>query len=144
MATIDVSILQLTGTSYLSVNLLDGSKTWKRDGRIFPCSYAFVQEKGMVDKPGYSYSLSTLLNTSTAFLKTKHQPVVRLDWRISNQSCSRAKQSSSYACKSNTKCVDFDAKVGGYLCNCHQGYVGNPYHYPGCIGWYLQLPSLII
>ncbi|XP_047982091.1 putative wall-associated receptor kinase-like 11 [Salvia hispanica] len=101
--------------------------------RLFPCSYSFVKEKGSINKPAHMYNLSILQQSSGAFFyKNPSLQVVSLDCRIGDQNCSRASLNSTYACQSNSHCVDFGAGIGGYLCNCSQGYAGNPYIYPGC------------
>ncbi|KAI3918183.1 hypothetical protein MKX01_041503 [Papaver californicum] len=54
-------------------------------------------------------------------------PVI-LDWAIRDlPSCEQAKQnSSSYACGTNTICLD-SQNGRGYSCYCQKGYEGNPY-----------------
>ncbi|XP_031102187.1 wall-associated receptor kinase 2-like [Ipomoea triloba] len=51
---------------------------------------------------------------------------------IGNLSCKEAQNSSGYACKANSHCVDSDTGKGGYMCRCDDGYEGNPYISPGC------------
>ncbi|XP_042012515.1 wall-associated receptor kinase-like 8 isoform X2 [Salvia splendens] len=120
------------GTQLLGVGLLDLTKILNRT-RLFPCSYAFVKEKGSINEPAYSYNLSILQQRSGAFFeKNEALQVVRLDWRIGDQNCSQAHRNSTYACQANSHCVDFGAEIGGYLCNCSKGYIGNPYLYQGC------------
>ncbi|KAG6402271.1 hypothetical protein SASPL_139148 [Salvia splendens] len=120
------------GTWYLSIGLFDLTKIVNRK-RLFPCSYAFVKEKGIINKPTYTYDSSILQQSSAAFSqKNQWQQVVSLDWRIGDRNCSRARRNSTYACQANSHCVDFGADIEGYLCNCSHGYVGNPYLYPGC------------
>ncbi|XP_057797246.1 wall-associated receptor kinase-like 1 [Salvia miltiorrhiza] len=111
------------------------------DGKVSSCSYAFLQEKVRPNESTVSYPLS-FLNNSNEFLQDgwtwKNRvapPVVRLDWRINGtRNCSQAKKTiSSYACRDiNSDCVDYNASVGGYLCRCNQGYIGNPYLPHGC------------
>ncbi|XP_057797250.1 wall-associated receptor kinase-like 1 [Salvia miltiorrhiza] len=113
------------GASTLSAGLTDLSKSWK-SVRVFPCSYAFLMEKGSPNGSGYSYNYSILKQKSTDFINNDEM-VVRLDWRAGNHNCSHTPRNSSFACKANTDCVDFGSEVEGYLCKCSKGYVGNPY-----------------
>ncbi|XP_010248080.1 PREDICTED: wall-associated receptor kinase 2-like [Nelumbo nucifera] len=69
-----------------------------------------------------------------------------LDWAIlRNQSCEEAQRSATtYACGSNTYCTN-STNGPGYLCNCLQGYQGNPYLPDGCqayLGDGFLLPSI--
>ncbi|XP_057993748.1 wall-associated receptor kinase 2-like [Hevea brasiliensis] len=86
-----------------------------------PCSYAFVVEDGI-----YKFSTLDLVN-----FQKEGFPVV-LDWAIGNKNCKEArKNTTAYACKENSVCLDSDNQPG-YLCNCSSGYKGNPYLANGC------------
>ncbi|XP_047959733.1 wall-associated receptor kinase-like 8 [Salvia hispanica] len=117
------------GASYLSASLTDLSRSWNST-RVFSCSYAFVREKGSRVNSQYSYDYSILNQNNTAILHDYH--VVRLDWRLGNQNCSKTPRNSSFACQPNAQCVDFGANVGGYLCKCSKGFQGNPYLDSSC------------
>ncbi|WVZ53815.1 hypothetical protein U9M48_004707, partial [Paspalum notatum var. saurae] len=87
-----------------------------------PCSYGFiVEEESFEFDPSYAISSN---------FKERHPdgvPLV-LDWVVGNETCVQAKKNqSSYACRDkNSVCVDTPTGLG-YLCNCSQGYGGNPY-----------------
>ncbi|XP_042482395.1 wall-associated receptor kinase 5-like [Macadamia integrifolia] len=81
------------------------------------CNFAFLTDQKL-----FSYELSNL----SAQLYESSFPVV-LDWAIGNQTCEEAvHDKKSYACGSNSYC--FNSTNGpGYLCNCTDGFEGNPY-----------------
>ena len=61
-------------------------------------------------------------------------PTALMSWAIPNQlNCKRAKEDkASYACvSSHSNCQE--APIGGYFCNCPQGFYGNPYVVNGCV-----------
>ncbi|XP_057490783.1 putative wall-associated receptor kinase-like 16 [Actinidia eriantha] len=114
------SIIPKEVRSYnISVNSYDNhSSVWDFN----PCSYSFVAEDN-------TYTFSSLdladLQGRTSF------PVV-LDWAVGNETCVAAqKNQTSFACKQNSKCYNFD-NGPGYRCNCSEGYEGNPYLSNGC------------
>ncbi|KAL1542927.1 wall-associated receptor kinase-like 8 [Salvia divinorum] len=117
------------GIAYLEANLTDLSRKWRRR-KLYPCSYAFIAEKTEF----LFYPFEYLSNSTAPLLDDYYvEPVLVLDWRIGKENCNVAeRKSTSYGCKGNTTCVDFDGNVGGYRCNCLQGYQGNPYLGQGC------------
>lgn len=118
------------GTTNLYVNMTDVHNNW-RGSKLFSTSYAFVGQKVITNQSEFSYRLNDLSNASI-FLSdnwaAKNTPPLLLDWKIGAQNCNQAKLNpTTYACRGNTDCVDFDTNVAGYLCNCSKGYEGNPY-----------------
>lgn len=126
------------GIEYLGAQFMNISKKWRKK-KLFPCSYAFIEEKVVSDDSKFSYPLS-YLNRRQQYRNytwgpTTKIPACRLDWRIGAENCSVAQQNSNtYACQNNSKCVQVDAaaNIQGYHCQCLPGYQGNPYLVPGC------------
>lgn len=122
------------GTVSLSPNLSDVHSHWRRESKLFPCSFAFV---GMMNTTirNFTFRLSDL-NDSITFLNNTmltDMPLV-LDWKIGSRNCTEVQNSTDYACQWNSKCVDSDTGIEGYRCSCWEGYEGNPYLSPGCTG----------
>ncbi|XP_057795909.1 uncharacterized protein LOC131012021 [Salvia miltiorrhiza] len=127
---------QIVGDSGLmGAELIEFSRIVQRR-RLFPCSYAFIQE--VSDAIGFSYPLYYLHNSSAMhndnWASSTSPPVVRLDWVPGAQNCSQAKLNpSTYACRDDKSlCVDVANVSRGYRCSCVQGYEGNPYLLGGC------------
>ncbi|XP_047942939.1 wall-associated receptor kinase-like 6 [Salvia hispanica] len=122
------------GTTIVSLTLADLHQKWGRDRKLFNCSYAFLGEKGDIDRRLTQLTDSKSLRGESKNWFGNYTPRVVLDWRIGGESCSRANQSrSTYVCAENSECVDFGSDVGGYNCRCLRGYQGNPYLSPGCL-----------
>ncbi|XP_072957824.1 putative wall-associated receptor kinase-like 16 [Typha angustifolia] len=111
------------GISYYRVMF---DKNWNSSNvwNFSPCSYAVLAEAA-----GFEFKSSYI---TTPELHDKHVPVV-VDWAIGTETCEIAKLNmTSYACLSeNSRCIN-SINGPGYLCNCSEGYRGNPYLQGGC------------
>ncbi|CAN6348510.1 unnamed protein product [Urochloa humidicola] len=113
-------------TNFLVLLAMNQSMTWSFN----PCNYAMLAEVGW-----YSFRKQDLVG-HLGFINEKANrgvPAIN-DWAIRNGSCPKegVKALQGYACVStNSYCVR--ASNGpGYLCNCSEGYEGNPYLNEGC------------
>ncbi|XP_042038105.1 wall-associated receptor kinase-like 10 isoform X2 [Salvia splendens] len=118
------------GTNYLESNMTNLSEP--RTSVNISCSYAFIayaQRRNENDRYGIRF---WIVNNSNP-MQNRVRPSMALDWRIGVLNCKEARQDlANFVCRDNSDCVDFDATLGGYLCNCSKGYRGNPYLSPGC------------
>ncbi|CAM0948951.1 unnamed protein product [Alopecurus aequalis] len=97
--------------------------------KFSPCDYLFIAEKGY-----YTFDAADL---NMDLHETPRLMPVRLDWAIRDSpTCEEAKNKVNYACiSSNSMCLN-STNGPGYICNCTDGYKGNPYIANGCTDYY--------
>jgi hypothetical protein len=103
----------------------------KSTGDLIKCSTAFFAPR---DDFQSNKSRFLLQNFHDYDQYSQSDHLIKLDWAIGNKSCEVARNDNGFfACKSNSYCYD-SPSMAGYLCNCRQGYKGNPYDKDGCTG----------
>jgi hypothetical protein len=97
------------------------------------CGYAVMMEAAAF------HFRTAYLNTTLFWDENDGRVPVVLNWVVGNETCDVAsKKADLYACRSNnSKCIDSSNGIG-YLCNCNDGYDGNPYLTDGCKGAYCK------
>ncbi|KAG6384119.1 hypothetical protein SASPL_156085 [Salvia splendens] len=120
---------QIVGeTGLVGAELIDLSRKVQRR-KVFPCSYAFIQEVSDTYQTGFSYPLFYLHNSTALqndnWASATSPPVVRLDWIAGLENCNQAKLNpTSYACRDERSlCVDVANVSRGYRCSCVQVHV---------------------
>ncbi|KAJ3680687.1 hypothetical protein LUZ60_016965 [Juncus effusus] len=102
---------------------LDRISNMRMAGQLSNCSSAFF-----VALEEFSFKIANLENKR--YFGGDIYPVI-LDWAIGNKTCQEACDEQGCACKKNSDCYNSPNGVG-YLCNCSEGYEGNPYEPDGC------------
>ncbi|CAL5080874.1 unnamed protein product [Urochloa decumbens] len=119
--------LEFNGVGLSVIKVSNTSQMWKGFGKR--CSYAVLMETA-----AFNFR-TTYINTTEFWDMGGGRAPAVLDWSISNATCEMAIQNltGTYACRSaNSKCVDSIGGSPGYVCNCSEGFEGNPYIPDGC------------
>ncbi|KAJ3700424.1 hypothetical protein LUZ61_004129 [Rhynchospora tenuis] len=114
------------GTSYIWIEF-DQNYTSSHVYNFSRCSYAMLTEESD------EFMFNTDYITTNQLFGQNTTAVI--DWAIGNTTCDTARANkSSYACRSDYSVCLNSGNDPGYLCNCAEGYQGNPYLEGGCQG----------
>ncbi|WVZ86456.1 hypothetical protein U9M48_033227 [Paspalum notatum var. saurae] len=119
---IGIGCCRINITVHLRSFTLNISRT-SQAARVLQQVSVFITERN-----GYYFQASDLNG-----ITVNYYPAA-LSWAVPNQpNCTRAMEDrASYACVSNnSECQD--APIGGYVCDCTEGFYGNPYVVNGCV-----------
>ncbi|KAJ1694723.1 hypothetical protein LUZ63_011421 [Rhynchospora breviuscula] len=99
------------------------------DWQVNPCTYAVLAEEDW-----YKFQIQDLTQYDFYERNENGVPIV-LDWAIrDNGTCQDGvEKSTNPACLSNHSICNKTSNGEGYLCQCMQGYEGNPYLPNGCL-----------
>ncbi|CAN6202374.1 unnamed protein product [Urochloa humidicola] len=126
------------GVGCCQVALSSNMSSYKMDfNGQYNTSNISIAEKS--DYCGYAVMMATdTFNFHTTYLKTgafwdedRRVPVI-LNWAVGNETCNVAREKKDFACLSNNSNCNNSRNGPGYLCNCSDGYHGNPYLTDGC------------
>ncbi|KAJ4760324.1 Wall-associated kinase family protein [Rhynchospora pubera] len=122
-------------TSTVAAGLYKYTMGWGHEmgtlSEVNPCNYAVL-----MDENWYKFSLRDLSGLDFYERNYKIGVPVVLDWAIRdvNGTCRNGvERSPNPACRSNHSSCHLTSNGNGYLCQCKQGYNGNPYLHGGCI-----------
>ncbi|XP_042450608.1 wall-associated receptor kinase 2-like [Zingiber officinale] len=99
----------------------NNSGTWRFDN----CSYA-----ALLEAEWFHFQTSYITTDQLMQMNSNGRVPVVMDWAIGNETCevvAKRNQTTSYACISNNSVCVNSTNGPGYLCNCSEGYQGNPY-----------------
>ncbi|CAL5005464.1 unnamed protein product [Urochloa decumbens] len=114
-----------TGIGCCQASIVLGHSFYIIQMNLLPPTYGFPLSAYIVDQ-GFDYNISMLADGGPQALPAT------LDWIINNSTCPTNKTAPE--CRStHSYCQDSSSFVhGGYICQCFDGYQGNPYVHGGC------------
>ncbi|TVU32393.1 hypothetical protein EJB05_24123, partial [Eragrostis curvula] len=115
-----------------SLNWFNTTFQWNvtAQGIMMNASLVAVESEWWSDKKNVKKLKKHLLQGNASCM---HIPAI-LDWSFQNSTCAEAAQRPDYGCASdNSECRNTTgSSAKGYVCQCSEGYQGNPYLKDGC------------